>query len=95
MTRRFGGTGLGLTIARSLVEQMGGDIIARSEVGKGSTFRVHLPLRLSFPVQEIVGVSGKATRDVGPPVRPRVLIVDDYYPNLVVMTAYLEGFGMA
>jgi PAS domain S-box-containing protein len=44
-TRRYGGTGLGLTIARSLVELMGGRIWVDSKVGEGSTFTFELPLR--------------------------------------------------
>lgn len=45
MARRFGGSGLGLTISRRLALLMGGNVtLERTEVGKGSTFRLDLPL---------------------------------------------------
>jgi chemotaxis family two-component system sensor kinase Cph1 len=51
-TRRFGGTGLGLTICQHIADLMRGAITVRSEVGKGTVFHVRLPLEWGGPVCE-------------------------------------------
>lgn len=51
-TRKYGGTGLGLTICKYLAQAMGGDISATSQVGLGSTFCVHIKAALDTKAQQ-------------------------------------------
>ncbi|WOO40979.1 two-component regulator propeller domain-containing protein [Rubellicoccus peritrichatus] len=58
-TRRFGGTGLGLSICRRLAHAMKGSIAYSSEVGKGTTFRVKLPLKTATGEDTLQGALSK------------------------------------
>ncbi len=95
ITRRFGGTGLGLTICKALTERMGGHVHVASEEGQGAAFTVHLPL----PVQ-VQPIAAKAsdmpgeTQSLPRPARC-VLLVEDYEANILVATTLLETFGYA
>ena len=70
-TRRYGGTGLGLTITRSFARMLGGDVTVASRSGEGSTFVLSLPAgAYATPARETDSPAGLATL-------PSVLIVDD------------------
>jgi PAS domain S-box-containing protein len=88
MTRRFGGTGLGTTISKQLVELMGGRIWAESELGKGTAFHVLLPLA---PARFAPQQPRARTAAVLPPLR--VLVADDVPQNLELLQLMMARRG--
>ncbi len=87
-TRKHGGTGLGLTISRQLVEMMAGRIWLESSVGKGSTFHFSIPFGLGKGALARPAATGNHLQD------RRVLVVDDNQTNRLILQKVLTFWGM-
>ena len=87
-TRKYGGTGLGLTISKRLVEMMGGDIGVESELGAGTTFWFTVQL----PRADVTGLTKR--QPMGGNLQGlKVLVVDDNPAARAVLSRYLETDG--
>ncbi|MDP2246050.1 ATP-binding protein [Pseudomonas sp.] len=90
ISRRYGGTGLGLPIARTLAERMGGTLRAISQEQQGSVFTLEIPLPFSRQLRHAsLGIANKVDQGQG----QVVLLVEDNPVNQTVIEAMLRSLG--
>jgi two-component system sensor histidine kinase/response regulator len=89
-TRKYGGTGLGLTISKRLIEMMGGKIWVESEVGRGSHF--HFTARFGAVDAKVIEVGTIAPPEILRGVK--VLVVDDNLTNRRILEGMLKRWEM-
>ena len=93
VTRRYGGSGLGLALTRGFAERLGGSIEVESEAGKGSTFRLRVPLEtLPDESPEVADEGEQGAAPTG--LAPVVLVIDDEREMRELLERFLrrEGF---
>ncbi len=99
--RRYGGTGLGLTISRRLVELMGGRIWMESATGQGSTFHFTVPIGpdvavlqpLNQPSSQVLTVPPSSGASLGKQRKFRILLAEDNVVNKKLAVRLLEKHG--
>jgi signal transduction histidine kinase/AmiR/NasT family two-component response regulator len=92
-TRRFGGTGLGLTIARRMANIMGGDITVTSEIGVGSTFT--MTVEAEVVEWSAVEAAEAIVAEIEDGRALSVLVVEDHPVNRMILEAWLASAGHA
>jgi len=99
-SRKYGGTGLGLTISREIARLLGGIIDVESEPGRGSVFRLHLPekyigpdVRVANEEREVLAPRPKLPLDVDF-TGHKILVVDDDVRNIFALNSLLKERGM-
>lgn len=94
ITRKYGGTGLGLVITKKLVEMMGGMIKVESKFHQGTTFTVELPIQVKG-TQEVALVSGMQLKleKTNVLLSNKILIIDDDQTTQEMISHYLKDQG--
>ncbi|RKY09312.1 MAG: hypothetical protein DRP66_02580 [Planctomycetota bacterium] len=99
-TRKYGGTGLGLTITRQLSRLLGGSLTVKSQVGKGSVFSLTIPAGVDVdsapPMDKYEHINEgfePKKDDTPPPMSGKVLVAEDNRANQVLVKLMLEKMG--
>lgn len=95
-TRKYGGSGLGLSIVKSLVELMGGSIELSSEVGKGSEFLVTLPTEFNEETEVVESIRSSLISfdEHAHFKKAKVLVADDVLENRLLVSMYGKSFDL-
>ena len=95
-SRRFGGTGLGLTISQQLATLLGGQITVDSTQGEGSLFRLSLPARMAEPSENRPEPEGRSVASAPElPLPARILMAEDHDVNRLLGSEMLERCGQS
>lgn len=99
ITRKFGGTGLGMSITKQLAKLLGGSISLKSEKGKGSTFSLIIPAGVDISSQSLVNELGRSrptqeTESFQDKLSGNVLVAEDNEVNQKVIRLILEKAGL-
>ena len=94
VTRRFGGTGLGIPITMNIIEMMGGKLIIESKIGIGSKFSFDLTFEMAADEDDIIIPDNLAGHAEKPNFSGEVMICEDNYLNQQVISDHLGRVGL-